>query len=92
MSKEPWEMTQAEYVKSRMAMADPAFLRKADKIAAASRSRIGSFSGEYASKFRLGHKNRVEAALRQGKTVPSKVLKEYPDLAKKARRKAPKRK
>lgn len=73
-AKEPWQMTQAEYVAQLGREEAPAqFPRKAPTGAMAEEERSGWA--------KLAHKQFVGKALSEGKPVPPEVLAEYPDLA-----------
>lgn len=76
LAKEPWQMTQAEYIKKNMAERLPPS-KKTSALTLGARA-----DQEGIMWFRLAHQHAVGKALSEGKPVPPEVLKYYPELAK----------
>ena len=66
--KEPWQMTQQEYIDDFLAKRKPT-----DKL-------LARTMAERLTMERQVHRNIIEKALREGKSIPLEVLTEYPDL------------
>ncbi len=70
-TKEPWKMTQSEFIEAQKESSERAGL-KLDKGTELTKKFL-SYQQEY-------HKEWVLTALKDGKFVPKRVLKDYPDL------------
>lgn len=70
--KEPWEMSFVDYAKDKLRQANKPKL--AEQIT----------TPEQAKSYRIQHQRDLRTWISEGKPVPPEVLKDYPDLAKKA--------
>ena len=85
-SKEPWEMTRDEWNSAtrfyRSGKTKNAQLPDGERVILRQDSTKGNFlstSGDFLDRMR---KQKIEAAIKEGKTVPPEVLKDYPELTK----------
>ena len=73
--KKPWQMTKEEFIRLQ---------KKQHKPLAGYKGKYGRYDGSLQFVDERFHKNKVRQALKEGKSVPAEVLKDYPDLVKPA--------
>jgi hypothetical protein len=96
-SKKPWEMTANDYLSSKgpTTKGMPYYehlkqsLANSEKNTPENADQDRKILKTFESDAKEAHRNNIEAALIQGKKVPSEVLKDYPDLAAKYGQKEP---
>lgn len=82
VEKQPYEMTREEFKKSEVGKK-----RYEDYLNKLLESQKKNFAYPYDTTVDILHEKFVEQALTEGKTVPSEVLKDYPDLVEKYKQK-----
>lgn len=80
--KEPWQMTEAEFKRKALSETFPEATFGEKPLAQLTDEEVIATANAYflVSDETMTHKKLVEQALREGKPVPTEVLKDYPDL------------